>query len=54
MHYRYFPSCRVHGPIEPPVLFGNMMSTGAIPKKCGECEHLFNKVMQPVGRFGRR
>jgi len=41
MHHRYFPPCPVDGPIEPPVPFAHMVSNGAVPKKCSECQHLF-------------
>lgn len=41
MHRRYFPACPVDGPIEPPVPFGHMCSTGAVPQKCASCDHLF-------------
>ena len=41
MHSKYFPTCPIDGPIEPPVPFAHMGSRGAVPKKCSECEHLF-------------
>ena len=55
MHHFYFPSCPVDGPIEPPVPFGHMLSKGAIPKKCSECEHSFEgsctRYIKEVGHF---
>lgn len=55
MHRRYFPSCPIDGPIEPPVPFGHMASRGAVPKKCAECQHLFEgectRNIQEVGHY---
>ncbi|MGC4044350.1 MAG: hypothetical protein QM758_11180 [Armatimonas sp.] len=31
----------IDGPIEPPVPYSHLGSFGAVPKKCSECEHLF-------------
>ncbi len=41
MQRLYFPPCPVEGPIEPPVPFGHMGTTGAIPNKCGHCKLQF-------------
>ena len=41
MYKYYFPSCSVKGAIEPPVPFGHMLSSGAVPNKCADCEYLF-------------
>ena len=55
MHSRYFPPCPIDGPIEPPVPFGHMLSRGAVPKKCSECQHLFEgeclRYANEVGRY---
>ncbi|MFZ6719107.1 hypothetical protein [Undibacterium sp. Ji49W] len=41
MHSFYFPSCKIEGDIEPPVPFNHMGRVGAVPNKCGSCNHLF-------------
>jgi hypothetical protein len=41
MHKYYFPRCPVEGPIEPPVQFQHLGSRGAVPKKCHDCNFLF-------------
>lgn len=55
MHRRYFPACPVDGPIEPPVPFGHMGSRGAVPKKCSDCQHLFEgecvRYSEDVGHY---
>lgn len=55
MHRRYFPSCPVDGPIEPPVPFGHMGLHGAVPKKCSECQHLFEgdctRYIKDIGHY---
>jgi len=55
MHKKYFPVCPVDGPIEPPVPFGHMMSSGAVPNKCGGCPNLFEgectRYMEQVGHY---
>ena len=55
MHHRYFPPCPVDGPIEPPVPFGHLCSTGAVPQKCSNCDHLFEgeckRHMEDVGGY---
>ena len=55
MHRKYFPPCPVNGPIEPPVPFGHMLSRGAVPKKCSECENLFEgeciRYFEQVGHY---
>jgi hypothetical protein len=55
MHSNYFPPCPVDGPIEPPVPFAHMIWRGAVPKKCSECQHLFEgeciRFIDEVGRY---
>lgn len=55
MYHRYFPSCPVDGPIEPPVQYGHMGSRGAVPKKCSECQNLFEgeciRHIEEVGHY---
>ena len=55
MHRNYFPRCPIDGPIEPPVPFGHMASRGAVPKKCSECQHLFEgectRYIEDVGHY---
>lgn len=55
MHRFYFPACPVDGPIEPPVPFGHMGTSGAIPNKCGSCRHSFEgsctRFMDEVQRY---
>ena len=41
MHRKYFPNCKITGPIEPPVPFSHMGTRGAVPAKCAGCNHLF-------------
>ena len=41
MYKKYFPSCKVESPIEPPMKYMHLGSEGAIPKKCSECKYLF-------------
>ncbi|MFK8002746.1 MAG: hypothetical protein AB8H86_24390 [Polyangiales bacterium] len=41
MHRFYFPRCPVEGPTDPPVSYAHGASRGAIPNKCGGCEHSF-------------
>ncbi|WP_145248882.1 hypothetical protein [Aeoliella mucimassa] len=55
MYTHYFPSCPVDSPIEPPVPFGHVGLSGAVPKKCSKCRHLFEgectRFIEEVGRF---
>lgn len=55
MHHRYFPTCPFDGPIEPPVPYGHMASHGAVPKKCSECQYLFEgectRYIKEVGDY---
>lgn len=55
MHHRYFPRCPVDGPIDPPIPFGHMLSSGAVPNKCGTCQHLFEgectRYIEELGHF---
>ncbi|HAS46130.1 MAG TPA: hypothetical protein DCS93_36955 [Microscillaceae bacterium] len=41
MYRNYFPPCLVDGPIEPPVPYVHMGSSGAVPHKCSTCQYLF-------------
>lgn len=41
MHRDYFPACPVAGPILPAVPFRHMATSGAVPRKCAGCSHLF-------------
>ena len=55
MQSKYFPACPIDGPIEPPVPFSHAASRGAVPKKCSECEHLFEgectRYIDEVGHY---
>jgi len=55
MYRKYFPKCPVDGPIEPPVAFGHLASRGAVPKKCSNCQHLFEgeciRYIEEVGHY---
>lgn len=55
MHKKYFPKCKVEGPIEPAVPYDHMASVGAIPQKCSRCEYLFEgsciRYLEEVGRY---
>jgi hypothetical protein len=55
MHSRYFPPCPVDGPIDPPVAFGHVCLTGAVPAKCAQCPHLFEgectRYIEDVGQY---
>ena len=55
MYKRYFPPCPIDGPIEPPVPFGHMASSGAVPNKCGTCANLFEgeciRFIEEVGHY---
>jgi hypothetical protein len=39
MYQKYFPACTVDGNIEPPI--NHLGTIGAVPHKCGHCDHLF-------------
>ena len=55
MYRDYFPSCPVDGPIEPPVPCVIFTSSGAIPNKCGACNHFFEggctRVSEELHRY---
>jgi hypothetical protein len=55
MHKYYFPTCKVDGPIDPPVSFGHLGSRGAVPFKCSKCKYLFEggctRYIEEVGRY---
>src|SRR5262245_26778416 len=55
MHKHYFPPCPVDGPIEPPVPYGHMGASGAVPNKCRSCPNLFEgsclRSIKEVGRY---
>ena len=52
MYQRYFPKCTVNEPIEPPVAFAHFFE-GAIPKKCSECNNLFEgECLRAVDKTG--
>ena len=40
MYQKQFPSCKIKGSLEP-TEFGHMFSKGMIPKKCSECDLMF-------------
>jgi len=41
MHKYYFPRCPVTGPITPPKRYSHLGSNGAVPRKCADCEFIF-------------
>jgi hypothetical protein len=55
MHKQYFPACPVDGPIDPPFPFGHMVTSGAVPNKCGHCDKLFEgeciRFVEDVGHY---
>ena len=55
MHHLYFPACPVEGAIDPPVPYGHMVKSGAIPHKCGNCDKLFEggctRFIEDVQRY---
>ena len=55
MHRYYFPICPVDGPIEPPVPFEHMGTSGAVPQKCSQCDKLFEgeciRYIESVGHY---
>ncbi|UCE56672.1 MAG: hypothetical protein JSV31_14860 [Desulfobacterales bacterium] len=55
MHRRYFPSCTVDGPIDPPTPFGHLGASGAVPNKCGTCDKLFEgectRYIEEIGHY---
>lgn len=55
MHKYYFPVCPVDGPIEPPVPFGHLGVSGAVPNKCSHCPKLFEggctRYIEDVGHY---
>jgi hypothetical protein len=40
MYRKVFPRCTVLGPVDP-IPFSHMVSSGAVPRKCQSCKHLF-------------
>jgi hypothetical protein len=40
VYQKQFPSCQIKGSLEP-TEFGHMLSKGMIPKKCSECDLMF-------------
>ena len=55
MWHSVFPSCSVDGPIMPAMPFSHMLSRGAVPNKCSDCQFLFEgectRAMKSLGRF---
>lgn len=53
LHRHQFPRCQVEGPTDP-VPFSHFLS-GAVPRKCSTCEHLFEgecrRALQSTGRL---
>lgn len=49
MYRTVIPHCTVTGPVDP-VPYGHMGIQGAIPRKCGSCEHVFEGGCTRAGR----
>jgi hypothetical protein len=41
MYQYYFPTCSIEGSNDPVVPFKHFHLSGAVPNKCGSCQHLF-------------